>query len=225
MVKISASVMCADICRLEEDIRELKEAKVDYLHFDIMDGHFVPNFGFSLFAMESIKRVTSLPFDTHLMIEEPDRYIQRFAGAGSEIITVHAESTPHLPGTVQLLKNCGLKAGIALNPDTPLGVLEPILDNIDIVLIMAVNPGAVGQKYIPGIIPKIEELKEMIGLRKLGIDIEVDGNINPETVPLFVKAGANILVGGSSGLFGQGKTLREAVKCLREGAFIQGPED
>ncbi len=215
MIKISASVMCADFGHLEDDIRALEKGGVDRLHFDIADGHFVPNFILGPFIQESLKNRTNLLFETHLMIENPDRYIEQFVRAGSDIISVHLEACDHVHHTIQLIKEHGARAGIALSPATPVAAIEHILDKIDMVLIMTINPGLIKQKFIPEMLRKIEKLKEIIRQLGLALDIEVDGNINEQTIPQVVTAGANILVGGSSGLFLRNKDLSQAIKDFR----------
>jgi len=215
-MKISASIMCADFCHLEKDIQRLEAAKVDYLHFDIMDGIFVPNFTMGPDMLKAIKRITDIPFDTHLMIEEPYRYIERFVQAGSNIISVHAESSSCLYRTIELIRKCGAGAGVALNPDSSLDMIEDVIDSLDMMLVMTVQPGFSGQRFVESTVPKIRKLRQILEDRNLDIDIEVDGNINKETAPKVLKAGANVLVGGSSSIFKEGVDMKTAVKNLRK---------
>ena len=212
--KLSASIMCANFCSLEEDIRQLEEAGIDYLHFDIMDGHFVPNFTMGPDILRTVRRITSLPFDTHLMIENPDRYISIFVEAGSNLIFVHIEACIHINRTIQLIKKSGAKAGVALNPSTPLCRLDYVLEDVSAVLLMTVNPGFAGQKLVSGAISKIENMKKMIEDRKVKVDIEVDGNVSFANAPLMARAGADILVCGTSSIFKPGLGIKEGVKKL-----------
>lgn len=195
MIKISPSLLAADFTNLAKDIELLEKAGADMLHIDIMDGIFVPNITFGPDQIRQLKQITSLCFDVHLMIDDPERYISQFAEAGCDIITVHAEAAHHLNKTIHSIKSHGVKVGVSLNPATSLSVLDYVLDDIDMVLIMCVNPGYGGQQFIPSSIKKIKDTRKMIGDRN--IEIEVDGGINLETGPLATMAGANILVAGS----------------------------
>jgi len=214
-IKLSASVMCANFCKLGDDIRQLEKGGIDYLHFDIMDGHFVPNFTMGPNILKAVRRITSLPFDTHLMIEKPDKYISTFVEAGSSLIFVHVEASPHLNRTIQLIKQAGAEAGVALNPSTALCRLDYVLEDISTVLLMAVNPGFAGQKLVPGMISKIERLKNIIEKKNLDVDIEVDGNVSFTNAPLMVRAGANILVCGTSSIFKTGLGIKERLRELQ----------
>lgn len=214
-VKISASVMCADFLRLKEVIKELEACKVDFLHFDIMDGHFVPNFTMGPDMLKSIRRATDLPFDTHLMVYEPEKYVETFVKAGSNIVVIHTEACIHLHRTIDLIKKYGAKAGIAINPATPLSNLDYILDEVYMVLVMAVDPGFAGQVMIPNSIKKIKELKKKIKDMGLHVYIQVDGNVSFENAPKMVSAGADILVAGTSSIFHRDVTIAEGVKRLR----------
>ena len=196
MVKIAPSILSADFSKLADEIRKV-ENYVDMLHIDVMDGHFVPNITIGLPVIRSIRVVTKLPFDVHLMVDNPDNYIDSFIDAGANILTVHAETSVHLNRTISNIKKKGAKVGIALNPSTPLTVLDYVLSDIDMVLIMTVNPGFGGQEFIKSMIPKIKKLNEIISKEKLDVDIEVDGGINAETARQAVAAGAGILVAGS----------------------------
>jgi ribulose-phosphate 3-epimerase len=214
-VKISASVMCADFLHLERVIRELELGKVDFLHFDIMDGHFVPNFTMGPDILKSISGMTDIPFDTHLMVYEPERYVEPFIEAGSDLIVVHTESCRHLHRTIDLIKKNGALAGVAINPATPLSALDYILDEIYLVLIMAVDPGFAGQSMIPSSIRKISDLRKKIDATGLDVQIQVDGNVSFENAPKMVKSGADILVAGSSSIFRRDLSIKEGINALR----------
>jgi len=198
MIKLSPSILSANFANLLHDINIVEKAGVDLLHIDVMDGHFVPNITIGPIVISSIKKHTSVPFDVHLMIEEPDKYINEFIEAGADILTVHVEACTHLHRTIQNIKSNGIKAGVSLNPATPISVLENILDDIDMVLLMSVNPGFGGQKFITNTLKKISDLKNMVNDRGLNIDIEVDGGIKLDNVKEVTKAGANIIVAGSA---------------------------
>lgn len=215
-VKLSASIMCADFSYLREDIERLEKGGIDYLHFDIMDGHFVPNFTMGPDVLKTVRKLTSLFFDTHLMIENPDEYIPMFIEVGSNLIFFHIETSLHPERTIQLIKEQGAKPGIALNPTTPLCKLNYLLAKVSSVLIMGVEPGFAGQTLIPTTIPKIRSLKKMIEERNLNVDIEVDGNISFTNAPLMVEAGANVLVCGTSSIFKPKLGIRKGIKKLRE---------
>ncbi len=196
MVKIAPSILSADFSILGEEVKAIDKAGCDYIHIDVMDAHFVPNLTIGPCVVKSIRKCSSKPFDVHLMMTNPDEFLDDFANAGSDIITVHAEVGYHLDRTLQKIKNLGKKAGVSLNPSTPLNILEYILDKIDLVLIMSVNPGFGGQKFIYEQIKKITQLKQMIENRP--IEIEVDGGITKDTAPLCISAGADVLVAGSA---------------------------
>lgn len=220
-IKISASMMCTDFYCLEDVLFELKQAKVDALHFDIMDGHFVPNITLGPDFVRSLRGKTDLPFDIHLMVQNPDNYLDIFAEVGSNIIIFHTESCVYPFRTIKQIRAHGLKVGVALNPATSLSAVEYILDQVDLVLIMTVEPGFAGQDFISSMVYKVRALRDIIFQRKIEIKIEVDGHIDKNTIPALAKAGANIFVGGSSGLFTPGLSIAEAVKVMRDSALIR----
>ena len=193
---IAPSILAADFARLGEEVRAIDAAGADYIHIDVMDGHFVPNISFGTPIMESIRGVTKKPFDVHLMISPVDRYLENFVRAGADIVTVHAEATSHLDRSLQAIRAIGRKAGVSLNPATPASVLKHVLDRLDLILVMTVNPGFGGQAFIPAMLEKISEIRDMVGGRN--IDIEVDGGITRDNAAEVVRAGANVLVAGSA---------------------------
>ena len=217
MIKIAPSILSADFSKLGEEILRIEKAGADLVHFDVMDGHFVPNITIGSPVVKSLKKVTGLMFDVHLMIENPDSYIDAFVDAGADIISVHAEACRHLHRTLQRIKQLGKKAAVALNPATPLSSIEWVLDDVDMVLIMSVNPGFGGQKYIEGITRKIELLKNLIKTQGLNIDIEVDGGIDTGNIYSVTKAGANVIVSGST-IF-SAKDTAKIIKELRKNAY------
>ncbi|KZE38200.1 ribulose phosphate epimerase [Bhargavaea cecembensis] len=198
MIKIAPSILSADFSKLGEEVREVEQAGADYIHVDVMDGHFVPNITLGPNIVRALRPVTDLPLDVHLMISDPDRYIADFAEAGADIITVHAEACTHLHRTVQLIRSHGVKAGVVLNPHTPHEVLEYVIDDLDMVLLMTVNPGFGGQSFIREVVPKISKVCAMIRERGLSTEIEVDGGITADTIAECAKAGANVFVAGSA---------------------------
>ncbi|TAA70434.1 ribulose-phosphate 3-epimerase [Planococcus salinarum] len=202
MIKIAPSILAANFAKLGEEVAEVEKAGADWIHIDVMDGHFVPNISFGAVVMEAIRPLTKLPFDVHLMIENADRYVESFAKAGADYITVHVEANPHLHRTIQLIRSFGVKPGVVLNPHTPVEAILPILEDIDLVLFMTVNPGFGGQKFIESVLPKVEQLAAIIKEKGLDIDIEIDGGINEETIAACAKAGANVFVAGSA-IYGQ----------------------
>ncbi|MBV7503778.1 ribulose-phosphate 3-epimerase [Bacillus sp. sid0103] len=198
MVKIAPSILSADFSKLGEEILAVEKGGADYIHIDVMDGHFVPNITIGPLIVEAIRPITKLPLDVHLMIENPDQYIEAFAKAGADYITVHVEACPHLHRTIQNIKSFGIKAGVVLNPATPVESIQHIIGDIDMVLLMSVNPGFGGQKFIPEVLPKIRKVKEMAEQKGLDLEIEIDGGVNSETAKLCMEAGANVLVAGSA---------------------------
>ena len=216
MIKLAPSILSADFARLLEDVKKVEKAGCEYLHIDVMDGHFVPNITLGTGIVKSLRKDVNMVFDAHLMIENPDNYIKEFADAGCDIIVVHQEACTHLHRTIQNIKSHGIKAGVALNPATPIETIKYVLQDVDMVLLMSVNPGFGGQSYIPVVTEKIKELKALIDEMNLDIDIEVDGGVKPSNIAEVVNAGANVIVAGSA-IFNAGN-IDEAVKSLRENA-------
>ncbi len=215
MIKLAPSILSADFARLGEQIAEVARAGADYIHVDVMDGHFVPNITIGAPVVASIRPVTSLPLDVHLMIEHPERYISDFVKAGADIITVHVEASSHLLGTIRLIKELGVRAGVSLNPATPLSAVDEFIHHVDLVLIMSVNPGFGGQSFIPETLPRIANMRKIIDSRKPGVELEVDGGINADNAPDIVEAGADVLVAGNS-VFGAEDGISQALQRLRE---------
>lgn len=198
MVKIAPSILSANFAKLGEEITEVENGGADYIHVDVMDGHFVPNITIGPLIVEAIRPVTDLPLDVHLMIENPDRYIPTFAKAGASIISVHQEACPHLHRTIQLIKDQGVKAGVVINPATPVEMIKETLSYVDLVLVMTVNPGFGGQSFIHETLPKIKLLDELRKEHQYSFELEVDGGVNAETAKLCTDAGADVLVAGSA---------------------------
>ena len=216
MIKLAPSILSADFARLLEDVKKVEKAGCEYLHIDVMDGHFVPNITLGPAIVKSLRKDVNMVFDAHLMIENPDNYIKEFADAGCDIIVVHQEACTHLHRTIQNIKSHGVKAGVALNPATPIETIKYVLEDVDMVLLMSVNPGFGGQSYIPVVTKKIKELRALIDEMGLDIDIEVDGGVKPSNISEVVNAGANVIVAGSA-IFNAGD-IDESVKSLRENA-------
>lgn len=213
MIKIAPSILSADFSILADEIRKVEASGADMLHIDIMDGHFVPNLTFGPPVVSAIRKVTKLPFDVHLMVNNPDDLISPFIESGADIITIHVETTFHLHRLLQTIRDRGIKAGVALNPSTSLNLIEEVLNDINMVLLMSVNPGFGGQKFIPTTIDKISRLRNIVKDRNLKLDIEVDGGINQETATQVIAAGANILVAGSA-VYGA-PDIAEAIRAIR----------
>jgi ribulose-phosphate 3-epimerase len=220
MGKIAPSILSADFTRLGEEVKAVEKAGADYIHIDVMDGHFVPNITIGPLIVKAVRRVTKLPLDVHLMISDPDSFIDEFAEAGADIITVHAETVNHLNRTLNYIREKGVKPGVSLNPATTLDCLEYLLDDLHMVLLMTVNPGFEGQKFIPVVVPKIKRLREEIDKRGLNVEIEVDGGISPGTIRQVSSAGASVFVAGSAIFYSEDyeKTIRLMREAISEAA-------
>lgn len=215
-IQIAPSVMCADLCNLEADIRELETAGVDMLHFDLMDAHFVPNMPIGLALIQQLRTKTDTDFDIHLMVENNDFFVEAVSEIGVQQIAVHVESATHLDRTLSIIQASNIKAGAALNPATPLSALDYVLDRLDFVLIMTVNPGFAGQKMVPATLRKIVECRAFLDERGIQIPIEVDGNVSFENIPKMVSAGADILVGGTSSVFHRSGSCAENIQRTQQ---------
>ncbi|WP_172369732.1 ribulose-phosphate 3-epimerase [Sporosarcina jiandibaonis] len=222
MIKIAPSILAADFSKLAEEVQEVEKAGADLIHIDVMDGHFVPNITMGPIVVEALRPVTSLPLDVHLMIENPDAYIEQFAKAGADYITVHVEACPHLHRTLQLIRSTGVKTGVVLNPHTPVETILHVLDNVDMVLFMTVNPGFGGQAFIHTVLPKVKQLAAIIKERNLEIEIEIDGGVDENTIIPCVEAGATILVAGSA-IFNKENRAEalQKIKAAGEGVINQ----
>ena len=214
MKKLAPSILSADFSRLGDEIKAVEEAGADYIHIDVMDGHFVPNITIGPLVVEAIKNVTKLPLDVHLMISNPDKYIKDFIKAGSNILSVHAETCPHLQRTINHIRELGIKPAVVLNPSTSLSTLEYILEEVDMVLLMTVNPGFGGQKFITSMIPKIKKVRKLIDEKHLSVELEVDGGINLDNISKVVNAGADVIVAGSA-VF-KSKDCKETVMQMKK---------
>ena len=214
-IKISPSILSCDFSEIGSEIEKLNNSGADLIHIDVMDGHFVPNLTFGPPVISKIRKCSKLPFDVHLMISPVEKYIQDYADAGADIITFHPEATDNIQRTINVIKSCKKKVGISLNPETPSTVIENYLKEIDLILIMSVNPGFAGQKFMPEVLEKVKFFRSKIKKENLNIDIEIDGGINFETAPLAIKAGANILVSGTT-IFKGENNISENIKNLRK---------
>ncbi|MCI6457563.1 MAG: ribulose-phosphate 3-epimerase [Clostridium sp.] len=218
MIKLAPSILSADFARLLEDVKKVEKAGCEYLHIDVMDGHFVPNITLGPAIVKSLRKDVNMVFDTHLMIENPDNYIKDFVDAGSDLIVVHAEACRHLHRTIQNIKSYNVKVGVALNPATSIESIKHIIEDVDMVLIMTVNPGFGGQSFIESMLEKIKELKQLIDDKNLNVDIQVDGGIKPDNIHKVVEAGANIIVAGSA-IFNS-ENIEETVSLMRKNASL-----
>jgi ribulose-phosphate 3-epimerase len=214
-IKIAPSILSADFSCLGNQVKEAVRAGADYIHVDVMDGHFVPNISIGIPVVESLRKITRIPLDVHLMIEKPEQYLDSFARAGADIITVHVEASTHLDSIIRTIKKMGLRAGVSLNPATPLLAIEEILPAVDLILIMTVNPGFGGQDFIFSMIDKIDRLSQIIYNKGVKAELEVDGGITEKTAPLVVKAGANVLVAGSA-IFNNDVSISAAIRNLQQ---------
>ena len=221
-IKIAPSILSADFARLGEQVAEAEAAGADYIHVDVMDGHFVPNITVGPLIVEALRPHTKLPLDVHIMIAEPERYIKDFCAAGADILTFHAEATPHVHRAIQHIKECGVKAGVSINPATPLAAIEEALPFADLVLVMSVNPGFGGQSFIPETLPKVARLRRMLDEGGHDVELEIDGGIKPETAPDAVRAGARVLVSGSA-VFNDRESVAAAIAKLRKSVASVGP--
>ncbi|HLQ84210.1 MAG TPA: ribulose-phosphate 3-epimerase [Pseudogracilibacillus sp.] len=214
MIKIAPSILSANFAKLGEEIKEIEEGGADYVHIDVMDGHFVPNITIGPLIVDAVKPITKLPLDVHLMIENPDKYIKDFVEAGADIITVHQETCPHLHRTIQLIKKENVKAGVVINPGTPVAMIKEVLNNVDLVLVMSVNPGFGGQTFIHETLSKIEEIDLIRKENNYQFELQVDGGVNVETAKLCVDAGADVLVAGSA-VFNQ-SNRKKAIQDIKD---------
>ncbi|HSN14492.1 MAG TPA: ribulose-phosphate 3-epimerase [Anaeromyxobacteraceae bacterium] len=215
-IRIAPSLLSADFGRLAEEVRAIEAAGADLVHFDVMDGRFVPNITVGPLVVEAVRKATKLPIDVHLMIVEPERYVEAFAGAGADIVSVHAEVSPHLHRTLQAIRAAGARPAVALNPSTPLNAVQWVIGDCEMVLVMTVNPGFGGQKYIEACTRKVRDLRALADAKNPALEIEVDGGVTPETARTVGEAGANVLVAGSA-VFGK-KDYAEAIGAIRAGA-------
>jgi ribulose-phosphate 3-epimerase len=212
-IKIAPSILSADFGRLAEEVKAVEVAGADMIHVDVMDGHFVPNITIGPLVVKALSKITKLPLDVHLMIADPEKHIEPFAKAGANIISIHAEASRNLHADLDLIKNCGVRSAIAINPKTGLKAVEGVIKKVSMVLIMSVNPGFERQKFMPEVLPKVRELRKMIDAKKLKVDIEIDGGISLDTAGEVIKAGANVLVAGSAIYYS--KDYKSVIKGLK----------
>lgn len=216
-IQLEASIACANRMDVQDDLRQLQEAEVDLLHVDIMDGRFVDNFCLDFSMMQAMRKISDIPMDCHLMVEEPERYVDRAIGAGAKYVSIHVEAARHVQQTLQQIRAAGAKAGLALNPATPIHALQYLLDTIDVVLVMTVNPGFAGQKLVPATLKKIEDVRTLLDQSgHAEVDVQVDGNVSFQHIPSMVAAGATMLVGGTSSVFHKDYSIPQAVREVRK---------
>ena len=224
IIKLAPSILAADFARLGEQVTEAEAAGADYIHVDVMDGHFVPNITVGPLVVKAIRGVTRLPLDVHLMIEEPERHIDAFAEAGADILVIHPEVSPHLHRVIEQIKGHGLRVGVALNPATPLAAIEEVLAEVDLALIMSVDPGFGGQEFIEDVLPKVRRLRRLLDEQGLAVELEIDGGITPETAPRCVEAGVRVLVAGTA-IFNNKGSVADNMARLRESATRTEPRN